>query len=199
MNAVVAAYLRASPGAVLVVDDKELRPRFPGQERIDVNDLAARPPEKDPRVVVFRGNLRQAIEVDPETVAALAWRMAARGCAVLVVYDELDKATICGQWRRGVSRIPKSFGQGRAVGIASLWGTQSPQAVPLIAFEQSSCILCFRLAGQGLAKLQERDYLQGGVAQVIEKLPGDEVPPAQRGDFVLLRRGRPWDGVIYRF
>lgn len=200
MNSLVSAYLKGSPGTVLVVDDKELRARFPGQERRDVAALATSPPDPNgPRVLVFRGSPREAIEVDPESVAALAWRLAGRGQPVLVVYDELDKATTYGAWRRGTVKIPKAFGQGRAVGIASLWGTQSPQAVPREAFEQSSCILCFRLAGRGLALLGERDYLGGDVAPVIEALPGDERPPAERGDFVLLRRGRPWDGVIYRF
>lgn len=197
---VVTAYLRASPGIVLVVDDKELRARFAGQERRDVDELSSRPPDgAGLRVLVFRGCPREAVEVDPETVAALAWRLVGRGQTVLVVYDELDKAAAYGQWKRGVVKIPKSFGQGRAVGIASLWGTQSPQAVPREAFEQSSCIMCFRLAGRGLALLGERDYLEGVPPGLIESFPGDEVPPAQRGDFVLLRRGRPWDGLIYRF
>ena len=47
--------------------------------------------------------------------------------------------------------------------------------------------------------LRRRDYLGGDVERVIPALPGDDLPPEQRGEFVLLRRGRPWDGRIYKF
>lgn len=196
----IDAYLRASPGVVLVVDDKELRPRFRGQERRDVADLAQNPAAAEPRVIVFRGSVIEGIGVDHESVSALAWRLAGKGRPVLVVHDELGDAVNYGQWKAGKdSVISKAFAKGRAVKLATLWGAQSPQDVPREAFEQSSCILCFRLAGQGLAKLGERDYLQGDVEPVIRALPGDDVPPDQRGEFVLLRRARPWDGAIYRF
>jgi hypothetical protein len=193
-----------SPGWVLVIDDKELQPRYVGQLRRDVDDLVAHP--VDPhgrRVVVFRGAPSQGIDADPESVAKLAWRRAARARKSLVVHDELVAGrrdyVLNRQWRKGVEYIPKSFTKGRSPGVADLWGAQLVQDVPLEPFEQSHAILCFRLAGLGLERLRERDYLQGGAELVIPKLHGPPDPPDQRGDFVLLRRGQPWNGKVYKF
>lgn len=204
MRELVAAYLRASPGWALVVDDKERRARYPGQERRDVADLVARP--VDPagqRVVVFRGDVGAGVDADPEEVAELAWRRAGKGLASLVVHDELvagrEDVTKNRQWRKGIVWLPKSFTKGRAVGLADVWGAQSPQEVPIDPFEQSNAILCFRLSGLGLAKLAERNYLAGGAADVVPRLPGMDVEPSRRGDFLLLRRGQPWDRLVYRF
>jgi hypothetical protein len=85
------------------------------------------------------------------------------------------------------------------VGVADFWGAQVPQMVPLEPFEQSHAILCFRLAGLGLETLRERDYLLGGAELVIPRLHAPPDPPHLRGDFVLLRRGQPWNGKIYKF
>jgi len=200
----VDKYLQKSPGSVFIIDDKELRARFAGQERSDVRDVRQRP--IDPaqgRVIVFRGVPSQGVMVDPESIAELAWRRVAKGRQTLLVVDELvagrGELTKNAQWRKGVEFMPKSFTAGRAVGVATIWGAQSPQLVPIDPFEQSNAVLCFRLAGMGLQKLKERDYLEGGAAEVIPRLHGPPLPPAERGDFVLLRRGLPWDGNIYKF
>lgn len=204
MRELVELYLRMSPGWVLVVDDKELRPRYDGQPRRDVDDLVAHP--VDPhgrRVVVFRGVPSEGIDADPESVAELAWRRVARARKSCVVHDELvagrEDFIKNRQWRKGVRFMPKSFTKGRAPGIADIWGAQSPQEVPLDPFEQSHAILCFRLAGLGLETLRSRDYLNGGAELVIPTLHGPPLPPDQRGDFVLLRRGQPWNGKVYKF
>jgi hypothetical protein len=57
------------------------------------------------------------------------------------------------------------------------------------------------MIGNPIRLLKARGYLEpsGTVENVIPSLPGDELPPEQRGYFVLLRRGRPWDQRIYRF
>jgi hypothetical protein len=55
------------------------------------------------------------------------------------------------------------------------------------------------MVGNPLRLLKERGYLEGGVGDVIPSLPGDELPRNQRGYFVLLLRGRPWNQRIYRF
>lgn len=198
---IITAYLERVPGIVLALDDKELRARFDGQERRDLAELAARPPAPEPRVYVLRGVPSQGIEVDYEAAARWAWAMASRRTPTLIVYDELTRAAKSGRWLAGKSSVlPKTFGQGRVVGISSLWETQSPQDVPREAFEQSSCVLCFRMDGLGLNTLEDRNYVLGDeLADVIRSLPGDEVPPADRGYFVLLRRGRPWDGRVYRY
>lgn len=202
----VALYLRKSPGSVFILDDKELRPRFDGNERRDRKDLRDHPIDPDgpnPRVIIFRGEPSRGVMADPEEIAELAWRRVRRGKKTLLVVDELvagrGELTKNAQWRKGVEHLPKAFTAGRAVGVATIWGAQSPQLVPIDPFECSNAILCFRLAGMGLAKLKERDYLQGGADQVIPRLHGPPDPQASRGDFVLLQRGQPWNGKIYRF
>lgn len=199
----VEAYLRRSPGSVLVVDDKELTTKFRGQERSDVDDLRARPIDWQlGRVVIFRGQPGRGERVELEEVAELAWARAQKSRKTLVVYDELiaGRETLCKntQWRAGVTWVPRSFTMGRSPGIADIWGAQSPVDVPNEVFNQSSAIFTFRLAGTGLAKLKERDYLAGGVADVVPRLSGPPRPPGERGEFVLLRRGQPWNGHLYK-
>lgn len=206
MVEIVRLYLRMSPGLVFVVDDKELRARFEGQERRDVGELRATEKPLDPngsRVCVIRGVPAEGIDANPEEVAALCWKRAARGRATLMVNDELvagrESYIKNRQWRKGVTYMPRNFTKGRVVKISDVWGAQSPQDVPIEPFEQSNGILCFRLGGMGLAKLAERNYLDGGAEQAIPTLPGMEAPPNERGRFVLLRRGQPWDRRFYRF
>lgn len=204
MRRVVSAYAARMPQAVVyIIDDKEQKAQFFGQERRDRRDLKARPLDPNgPRVVVFRGDrfARGSGEVNPEEIAEIQWNSAQRGRPSLTVYDELDKAANMGMWKKGDdSTVRWAFIKGRNSGAASLWGTQETQAVPREAFNQSSCIFCFRLVGTPLRLLGERGYLEGGAKDVIPTLPGDELPRNQRGYFVLLRRGRPWDGKVYRF
>jgi hypothetical protein len=202
----ITGYLKRSPGVVLVVDDKEPQPQYEGQCRRDRAALDREPIDPNgPRVVVFRGDRfdREDGEVDPEEIAAIQWQLAQQRTPSLVVYDELDKAANGGQWRAGDKRstILWAFRRGGSSGAASLWGTQETQAVPAAAFNQSSVILCFRMTGAPLRLLGERGYLEprGSVEAVIPTLPGDELPPAQRGYFVMLKRGRPWDQRVYRY
>jgi hypothetical protein len=200
----VKAYEKRAAGSVLIVDDKELTTRFAGQARRDVADLRAHPIDwQQGRVVVFRGDVGRGQRVDLEEVAEVAWARAGRGRKTLVVYDELiagreDKLCKNSQWRSGVKWVPQSFTMGRSPGVADIWGAQSPADVPNEVFNQSSAIFTFRLAGTGLQRLKERDYLTGGAGEVIPRLSGPPRPPAERGEFVLLRRGLPWNGLIYK-
>lgn len=200
----IQEYLRRSPGSALIVDDKEMLPRFEGQYRRDVEDLREHPVDFQlGRVIVFRGEPGRGERVDLEDVAALAWARAQKGRKTLCVFDELvagrEELTKNTQWRKGVTWVPRNFTMGRSPGIGDLWGAQSPQLVPLDVFEQSSAILCFRLAGLGLERLRQRDYLEGGAGDVIPTLSGPPSPPGERGEFVLLRRGQTWNRVIYKF
>jgi ABC-type cobalamin/Fe3+-siderophores transport system ATPase subunit len=204
LQRLVDRYLKKSGGSVFIIDDKELRPRFLGQSRKDVKELRDNPIDPEAgRVIVFRGEPSRGELADPEEITALAWKRVQRGRKTLVVVDELvagrGHLTKNAQWRKGVEFLPKSFTAGRAVGVATFWGAQSPQMVPVDPFEQSNAIICFRLAGMGLAKLKERNYLDGGADVVIPQLHGPPAPPAERGDFVLLQRGLPWNGLIYKF
>jgi hypothetical protein len=152
-------------------------------------------------VIVFRGEQYSlTAQVDPDTVADLQIALVSKGIATLTVYDELDKAARGGQWKSGdASPVRWGFIKGGSSRASILWGTQETQAVPREAFNQSTMILCFKMLGAPLRLLGDRGYLEGGVADVIPTLPGAEVPPAERGHFVALRRGKLWDGKIYRF
>lgn len=194
---IVDEYLRRSPGVALVADSKG-EGRFRGQCWATVGEVATRPPAPEPRTWVFSGDPAAGVDLDVDEVAAFAWRLSARRVPSLIVADELEAAAIAGQWRRGVQWLPRAFTQGRSHRISVLWGCQSPQGVPLSAFEQSDEIWCWKLAGLGARCLRERGYLEGLDASTLAGLPGVEAPPAERGAFVVLRRGRPWDGRICR-
>jgi len=200
----VAAYLAACKrGVALIVDDAKPQPQYPGQLRRDPADLERRPPEAEPRIIVFRGaGVFGKQSLDPEEIARLQWTLAQRGRESVVVYDELDRAADNGQWKAGKeSQIKWALGKGRSAGAASFWGTQETQAVPAEAFNQSTAILAFRMTGNPVRLLKDRNYLEprGTVENVIPRLPGDDIPKSQRGYFVLLLRGRPWNGRVYRY
>lgn len=200
----IQTYLRRSPGSVLIVDDKEMTARFAGQYRRDVEELRERPLDfAEGRVIVFRGEPGRGERVDLEEVAELAWARSQKGRKTLCVFDELiagrEELVKNTQWRKGITWVPRNFTMGRSPGIADLWGAQEPAEVPTVVFNQSSAIITFRLAGTGLAKLKERNYLEGGVGEVIPRLSGPPAPPSSRGEFVLLRRGLPWNRKIYKF
>jgi hypothetical protein len=196
----VNAYLRSCAGVVLVCDDKPEQ-QYPGPVRRSVEDLRARPTTaSDGRVIVFKPDPFSRAENDPESIADLQWKLATRRQPSMVVYDELDRAAAHGQWKKGKdSFIAWALGKGRSAGAATLWGTQLTEKVPAEAFDCSSAILCFRMVGNPVRLLKQRGYCEGGAEKIIPRLPGDELPPQQRGYFVLLRRGRPWDNRVYRF
>ncbi len=193
-------YLRRSLGIVAVVDDKyPNRVQFAGQvvaEPIDLNAIDIQP---EPRVVVFRG--RPPDNADPDEVARWCWTLHERRRPSLLVIDELNHPllTSYGQFRSGVEEVPRTFWKGGGANIGVIWGVQSPQEAPLPVFNQSSHIVCFKLAGHGLKMLRKQDYVDDRLAAILPTFPGDEVPPPQRGHFVILRRGKPWNGIVYRY
>lgn len=198
MRALAAGYLSRSVG-IVVACDKGGSSGFPGQRRRDLADLRLHPIDPEPRALVFTGDPWAGIEPDPEEAARLAWRLAGKRCPVLLAVDELKWAARGGWWRRGIHWLPQACSEGRKHGVGILWGSQSPQDAPREAFEEAGVIVCYRLAGLGLDRLEDRGYLTGIDRRVIEALPGDDAAPAARGRCVLLRRGRPWDRAIYRF
>lgn len=198
MRAICAAYLKCSVGLVLACD-KDGGSGFEGQRRRDMMDLQARPLEPSPRSVVFVGDSFAGVDPNPEEVAAFAWRLAARKTPTCVVVDELKWAARNGWWRKDVKWLPQCCSEGRKHGVGILWASQSPQDAPREAFEEAGVVICYRLAGLGLDRLEERGYLRGLDRALVEDLPGDDSPPSERGRCVILRRGRPWDGKFYRF
>ncbi len=198
MKAICAEYLRRSVGLVLACD-KGGKSGFIGQRRVDVADLGAHPMEPSPRAVVFTGDPFTGVDPDPEAVAEFGWKLAARGVPVLIADDELKWAAKNGWWRKGVKWLPQCCSEGRKHGVGFAWASQSPQDAPREPFEESGSLITYRLAGLGLDRLEERGYLRGIDRAVIEGLPGDKAPPAERGRCVLLQRGEVWDGKFYRF
>lgn len=198
MKAICAEYLRRSVGLVLACD-KDGGSGFVGQRRRDMMDLQARPLEPSPRSVVFVGDSFAGVDPNPEEVASFAWRLAARKTPSCVVVDELKWAAKNGWWRKDVKWLPQCCSEGRKHGVGILWASQSPQDAPREAFEEAGVVICYRLAGLGLDRLEERGYLRGLDRSLVEDLPGDDSAPSDRGRCVILRRGRPWGGKFYRF
>lgn len=206
LERLVARYLEKSTGSVLIVDDKHMRARFAGHERQNRQDLIDRPIDETSRVTIFRGEPtkgKMLTAEELEEIAELCWIRAGKGKKTMFVADELisgrEDLTKNQQWRRGVTWIPRTFTLGRDRGISGAWGAQLVQFVPLEPFEQSNGILTFRLAGLGLETLRKRDYLIGGAELVVPRLHGPPLPPSERGDFALLRRGQPYNGKRYKF
>lgn len=148
-------------------------------------------------MVIFRASLMG--EVNPEEIAHFTAALAERRWGSLTVNDELDQAVNEGHWKSGTVFMKRAFIRGRTAGLAQVWGTTSPHEVPRVAFEHSSEIWCFKMAGLGVRLLREREYLTGIDPGVIEGLAGFPLPPEQRGEFVRLQRGRAWDGRVYKF
>lgn len=203
LEAIVAGYLCRSVGFVIIIDAKAER-RFdslavspPPAIRSSPADFAAHPPPPGTRVLIARAPLTD--ENDPEAWAKLAVSMAERRWPSLTVNDELAQATRGMSFARGTVMIPRTFVRGRTQGLAQAWGTTSPHDVPTVIYESTDEIWQFKTSGMALKLLRRRDYLRGIDDEVIEHLAGYPAPPAERGEFVRLVRGRPWDGRIYKF
>jgi hypothetical protein len=193
-------YLRRSKGIVIVVDDKELRPRYAGQCYRDTDEIERRKPAPDPRVVVFRGEPAQMIGVDHEKVAAFQQGLAAQGVPTLCVHDEMSDAAKYGQWKAGgESLLARQYVKGRVIGVGKLWLTQLPAYVPDEPWTQSTAILCFNVDAGTLARLKKHRWIDDRLARLISSLPDGNVPPNQRGYFVLLEPECGSDGQVYRF
>lgn len=198
MRALVAGWLSRDPGVVLALD-KGGASGFEGQRRVSLSDLRLHPMAPSPRAVVFTGDLGAGLDPDAEGVARFAWQLRASRTNTLLAVDELKWAAKNGWWRKGVHWLPQSCSEGRKHHVGVLWGSQSPQDAPREAFEECDPLVVFRLAGLGLDRLRDRGYLVGIPDLTIERLPGDDSPPDERGRCLILRRGRPWNRKFYRF
>lgn len=199
---IVRAWLTHSPGLAVVVDAKAERryDDLPGAVvRESLAHYADERPPPGARLLILRPSIFDGAEADPEAAAAFCWRLAGRRWPTLLVNDELvPHAAHHGQWRRGMTALPRAFIQGRVHGLSQLWGTTALQGVPVEAADQSSVILVFQTAGLGLRILGDRNYLVGVPPGTVEGLAGFDRPPDERGEFLALRSGVPWDGRIYR-
>lgn len=185
---------------VLVLDAKGER-RFddlPGAiVRTSPADFAANAPPPGTRIIVFRAPLTS--DIDPEQIARFAVGMSERRWPSLTVHDELAQASAGASWKRGAVVLPRTFVRGRTQGLAQVWCTTSPHDVPTVVYETSSEIWQFKTSGMAIDLLGRRNYLRGIDPAVIENLSGYPAPPGERGEFVRLVRGQPWDGRVYKF
>jgi hypothetical protein len=202
-EAIALEYLRVAPGLVVVIDAKGER-RFDGLPvnpppivRASPADLVARRGPPGTRVIIARAPLTE--DVDPEAWARMVVGLAESRWGSLTIHDELAQASAGASWRRGSVFLPRTFVRGRSQGLGVVWCTTSPQDVPTVAFETSDHLLQFKTSGMAIDLLGRRNYLRGIDPEIIEGLAGYPLPPDERGEFVLLSRGAPWDGLIYKF
>lgn len=193
-------YLRRSGGLVIVVDDKELKPRYAGQCYRDPDEISTRPPAPEPRVIVFRGDPARMLEVDHEKVAAFQQGLAAKGIRTLCVHDEMSDAARYGQWKAGGSSLlARQFVKGRVIGVGKIWLTQLPAFVPDEPWTQSTALICFNVDEGTLKRLRKHRWVDARLERTIAALPDGNVEPRRRGFFVLLEPECASDGQIYRF
>lgn len=201
MRAIIARYLTTVPGVVFVVDQGGGEASWGGQVYGWPADLASKPPQPEPRVVVFTGDGAgdDAIMI---AVCELAWTYGERGWPVLVVLDEVADAVhpqAPGVWRSaGGQAIARLFKQGRKVKVSVAWATQFPQEVPLALLNETEDVFAFRLAGSALNNLRKKDFTDAATEAVLKVLPDTKSPPKQRGAHLRLQRGHSWDGRVYR-
>lgn len=202
----IELYLRLCPGLVVVIDDKDPhRTPFRGQLRRDISHLRAEPLDPaGPRVLVIRGDVLNGRRADREAVAGYCKDVAIRGRAVAMFNDEAFPRTVAvnRQWRKGVEWLPLGFTHGRKMGGGwmNVWGAQIATKAPDEPFDESGTIYQFKTAGDPLDLLEEKEYLRGDrrLKDVIRNLHAMDSAPHLRGDFVMLRRGRDWDGHVYK-
>lgn len=180
----------------LIVDDKNGEPPWDGHRRTNPATAATNPPpdpedDEGPQIIVYRGvAMDPSSTVDVEEVAKQAWALVqGEGHpAVAMVVDELRRAVSPAgrEWR--TPTVARAITEGRAAGLSVLWGTQSPQRIPVEAFDQS--LLCiFRLGHRGRAYLERADLISLRVSEVISTLE-----PRQ---FVVVDDSGDWDGKVY--
>lgn len=188
-RALIGAYLTRVPGLAIVCDPKR-HAGYAGQTFESAHQVRGLQPE--PRVIVLRDG-------DNEAAARYAWDLVPKRVQVLLVLDEVNHG---GRPKRG-SLIMTALSEGRSDRLSVLWGTQRPQDAIGHFLSETDWVFAFRTVGLGVDNLRRKSFLvpseQGrDPGPVLEALPGNLPPPPQRGDFLALRAGAPWDGLVYR-
>lgn len=176
-----------------VLDDKGPQCQYRGSTRANMDDLKARPLNRseDPCRIVFRGHVLRTGKVCSTDDIARVVLDDLRADRVLVSIDELRRAaTPAGREWRG-PWVPRLFSEGGGLGMSIAWTTQSPQRIPLEAFDQSETLGIFRARGRAVHYLEEQLFLD---SDMVKTLPSLKV-----GEWVLYRKSEPWDGNVYRF
>ena len=180
---------------VLILDDKGPEPQYPGLQRANVAHLRRELPteEQDSRIIVLRGHTMRTGEVcPPDDPARAAFELALLPGSprVAVSIDELRRAVSPAgrEWRS--TDVPRLFSEGGGLGVSVTWTTQSPQRIPLEAFDQTETFGIFRCGRRAVNYLADQDMVE---PEVLAILPG-----LQRGEWVFVETGAPWDGRVYK-
>lgn len=180
---------------VLILDDKGPAPQYAGLQRANVAHLKRElpQPDQDGRLIVFRGlTLRtgEACAADEVARAAFEISMLEGAPRVLVSIDELRRAVSPAgrEWR--APEVARLFSEGGGLGVSISWTTQSPQRIPLEAFDQTETYCLFRHGRRAVNYLADQDMVEPELLELL--------PELQRGEFVFVDSGAPWDGRVYK-
>lgn len=192
---VAEAVRRRLVDVVLVIDDKGPEQQYAGCARVHVEHLRAQPPAEGERdeVIVFRGIAARTGEAcEPDDVAAMAFELSLMEGEPkpLVSIDELRRAVSPAgrEWR--AKEVPRLFTEGRGVGVSITWTTQSPQRIPVEAFDQSETVGLFRCGPRAINYLVRAEVITPQLAELVAGL--------QNGEFILVEASGAWDGYVYR-
>lgn len=197
---IVREYVRRRPRALVLICDFKGECGFEGFQCSSVEALTAHADQipQGARVFIFRDG------ADPvqtmEAVAALALQRAQRaGSETLVVFDEAAELAQGAGFHPGAHCVKRLFTAGRSDRISVMWGTQRPQDVQGAMLSETAFVFAWKVTGHALKNLRNKDFLSGvGVEETLAALPGNMVPPKERGAFLLLSAGMDWDKRVYR-
>lgn len=129
-----------------------------------------------------------------QEVCTVARAVASEGESVLVVVDELYKATTGGRaWLKGPDDEPALIAEflreGSSQRISTAWTTQIPQSLPTEALVLTETCALFHLEGLAATYVTEAYRLEPAAALQLSLL--------ERGEFLLFNANRAWDRTIY--
>lgn len=145
------------------------------------------------QVVVFHASY-PAPRPTVQEVCSVAREVASEGESVLVVVDELYKATTGGRaWLKGPDDEPALIAEflreGSSQRISTAWTTQIPQSLPTEALVLTETCALFHLEGLAATYVTDSYRLDAEAALQLESLV--------RGEFLLFNANRKWDRTIY--
>lgn len=172
------------------LDDSGRKPQVPGAVRPEIKEVLAdlMAGTGGPHYVLH--SKRRRLPVEPIAAACVLLARELEIDHVLYVDELARAATPAGkEWESPSTR--EAFAEGRKIGLSVCWTTQSPARVPPEAIDQTTSLGIFRLDSRALRYFDQLLTLPADMVAALPKLA--------RGDFVLWRKGHPWDRAIYRF
>lgn len=188
---------------VLTVDDKRRVAEFKGHERSNPGppwtddhpqSLRTIPvgPRDRPQHVVFRGDMKEGIPADADSIARLAlWMARELGVRVAFNVNELDKCLTDGGKSWICPNVRLVITQGRASRCWFFATTQQPQRIPNEPYDQATAVLIHKLVARAARYMEN-------TLQLEEELT-DLLPILKRGEFVVHQPGLEWNGKVYKF